>query len=73
MLGVFCPTLLSAAVTVYIFHDVDADKIGHLNEAFAGSFTESVLFPLIAGGGVALFTLPGRHLFHLKGYCRKNR
>jgi hypothetical protein len=51
-----------------VFHDVDKDKIGHWNEAFAGLCTESVLFTVIVGVGVALLTLLGRRLFHLKGY-----
>jgi hypothetical protein len=67
MLGVFCTALFSAAISVYIFHDVDKDKIGHWNEAFAGLCAESVLFTVVVGGGVALLTLLGRHLFHLKG------
>ena len=68
MLGIFCTALLSDAVSVYIFHDVDKDMIGHWNEAFAGLCPEIVLFTLIIGGGVALLTLLGRRLFHLKGY-----
>ena len=67
ILGIFCTAILSNVVTVYVFHDVDADKMGHWNEAFAGLFTESVLFALIGGGGVALLTLLGRRVFHLKG------
>jgi hypothetical protein len=47
---------------------VDQDKIGHWNEAFAGLCTESVLFTLVVGGGVALLTLLGRRLFHLEEY-----
>jgi hypothetical protein len=68
MLGIFCTALFGAAISVYIFHDVDQDKIGHWNEAFAGLCTESVLFTLVVGGGVALLTLLGRRLFHLKEY-----
>jgi len=69
MLGIFCTALLGAVVSVYIFHDVDVDKIGHWNEAFAGLCTEFVLFTVIVGGGVALLTLLGRSLFHLKRYA----
>jgi cell division protein FtsL len=68
MLGLFCTALSSAAITVYIFHDVDKDMIGHWNEAFAGLCIESVLFTVVVGGGVALLTLLGRHIFRLKGY-----
>jgi hypothetical protein len=40
MLGMFSTALLSAGVSVYIFHDVDRDMVGHLNEAFTGLCTE---------------------------------
>jgi hypothetical protein len=73
MLGIFCTALLSAAISVYIFHDVDKDQIGHWNEAFAGLCTEGVLFTVIVSGGVALMTLLGRHLFHLKGYSPRSK
>jgi hypothetical protein len=68
MIGIFCTALFGAAISVYIFHDVDQDKIGHWNEAFAGLAAESVLFTLIVGASVGLLTLLGRHLFHLRGY-----
>jgi hypothetical protein len=73
MLGIFGTALFCAAITVYIFHDVDKDKIGHLNEAFAGLCAESVLFTVVVSGGVALLTLLGRHFFHLKGYSARAR
>lgn len=66
--GIFCTFLTIAVISVYIFHDVDKEMIGHWNEAFAGLCTEGILFTLIVGGGVALLTLLGRHFFHLKGY-----
>jgi hypothetical protein len=68
MLGISCTALFGAAISVYIFRDVDKDQIGHWNEAFAGLCTEGVLFTVMVGGGVAILTLLGRHLFHLKGY-----
>ena len=68
MLGMISTALFIAAATVYVFHDVDNDKIGHWNQAFGGLVTECILFTLIVGGGVALLTLLGRQLFHLKGY-----
>jgi hypothetical protein len=68
MLGIFCTALFSSAISVYIFHDVDHDKIGHWNEAFAGLSTESVLFTLIVSVPVGLLTLLGRLLFHLRRY-----
>jgi hypothetical protein len=69
MLGILGTALFTAAVSVYIFHDVDKDQIGHWNQAFAGLCNEGVLFAVIVGGGVALLALPGRHLAHLKGYA----
>lgn len=50
MLGIFGTALFAAALSVYMFHDVDHDKIGHWNEAFAGLCIESALFTLIVGG-----------------------
>jgi len=73
MLGVFCAALFIGAISVYVFHDVDKDEIGHWNEAFAGLSIELVLFTLIIGGGVALLTFLGRHLFHLKGYAPRSK
>lgn len=68
MLGILCTALLGAAISVYIFHDVDRDMVGHWNDAFAGLCAEFVIFTVIVGGGVAILTLSGRLLFHLKGY-----
>ncbi|MFZ1941485.1 MAG: hypothetical protein WBA18_18095 [Terracidiphilus sp.] len=68
ILGIFCTFLLVAAISVYLFHDVDQDEIGHWNDAFAGLSVEGVLFTAIVSGGVALLTWLGRSLFHLKGY-----
>jgi len=66
MLGIFCTALSTAAISVYLFHDVDRDEIGRWNEAFAGLCAESVLFTLAVCGGVAILTFAGRHFFHLK-------
>jgi hypothetical protein len=68
LLGTVCTALFSAAISVYVFHDVDHDKLGHWNEVFAGLAAEVVLFALIMTGGVALLTLLGRRVWHLKGY-----
>ena len=73
MSGILCTALLSDAVSVYIFHDVDKDKIGHWNEAFAGLCIEFVLFTVIVGSGVALLSLLGRKLLHLKGYSPRSK
>ncbi len=68
MLGIFCTALIGSAISVFLFHDVDQDKIGHWNEALAGLCTESVLFTLIICGAVGLLTWLGRRLFRLKAY-----
>jgi hypothetical protein len=68
MLGIFATALLSDAVSVYIFHDVDKEKVGHLNEAFVGLVAEIILFTLVIGLGVALLAALGRKLLHLKSY-----
>lgn len=73
MLGTFCTDLFVAGISVYIFHDVDRDMIGRWNEAFAGLCTESVLFTLVVGGGVAFFTWPGRLFLHLKGHSPRSK
>lgn len=73
MLGIFSTALFSAAISVYVFHDVDKNKIGQWNEAFAGLSIEGVLFTVMVGGGVAVLTLLGRHLFHLRGYSPRSK
>ena len=72
-IGMLFAALLIAAISVYIFHDVDKDQIGNWNEAFAGLSIEFVLFTLVIGGGVALLTLLGRRHFHLKGYSPRSK
>jgi hypothetical protein len=72
-LGVFFAALVSSAITVYVFHDVDRDQMGHWNEAFAGLCTESALFAVLIGAGVALLTSLGRHLFHMEGYSPRSK
>ena len=67
MAGIFGGALIFAAISVYMFHDVDQDKLGHWNEAYIGLCAESVLFTLVIGGGVALLTVLGRRLLHLSG------
>jgi hypothetical protein len=61
------------AVSVYVFHDVDQNKIGHLNEAFAELAVEAVIFSLIVGGLVWLFVLAGRRLLSLRNYSPRLR
>ena len=67
-LGIFFTALFLGAISVYIFHDVDQDKIGRLNEAFAGLSVEAIVFSLIISGAVSLLSLFGRQLFKLRGY-----
>jgi hypothetical protein len=66
--GILCAALLTAAVSVYVVHDVDKEQVGHWNEAFLSLCIEEVLFALIIGGGVAVLTLLGLRLFHLRTY-----
>jgi len=63
MLGIFCAALLTAAISVYVLHDVDKAQIGHWNEAFIGLCFEFVLFTVIIGAGVELLVLLGRYFF----------
>jgi hypothetical protein len=67
ILGVFGAALVVSSISVYIVHDVDRDKAGHLSEAFLGLCVESVLFALIVGGIAGFLALVGRHLFRLTG------
>jgi hypothetical protein len=73
MLGTLCAALFCGAISVYIFRDVDRDKIDHLDEAFAELCAEFVIFTLAVGAGVALLTLLGRYLFRLKGHYTSSR
>ena len=67
-LGIFFTALFLGGISVYLFHDVDQDKIGHLNEAFAGLSVEVIVFSLIISGAVSLLFLFGRQFFKLHGY-----
>jgi hypothetical protein len=68
MLGIFCGAILAGAISVYVFHDVDQDKIGHLNDAFAGLSIEAGVFGLMVGGPVWLLVLLGRRFLNLRDY-----
>lgn len=68
MLGMFCAALFTAAISVYVFHDVDKGEIGDWNRAFASLCAEFILFTLVIGGGVALLVFLGRAFFRLQGY-----
>ena len=67
MLGTFCTALFLAAISVYIFHDVDQDRIGHWNEAFVDLSIEVFVFSLILGGAAWLLALVGQRVFGLRG------
>jgi cytochrome bd-type quinol oxidase subunit 1 len=73
MLGIFCTALFLAAISVYVFHDVDQDKIGHWNEAFADLSIEAIVFSLIISGAIWLLAFLGRQLFNLRGYSPRAR
>ena len=40
-LAILCSALVVALISVYVFHDVDRDKLGHLNEVFADLAVEA--------------------------------
>lgn len=65
MLGILGSAMFCAMISVYAFHDVDKDQIGHWNEAFASLCVESLVFTLIVGAGVAVLTFLGRQFFQL--------
>jgi len=65
--------MLVGFVSVYVFHDVDQDKIGHWKEASEDLSIEAVVFSLIIGGAVGLLTVLARHLFHLHDSCPRAR
>jgi hypothetical protein len=73
MLGIFCTAIFVGAVSVFVFHDVDQDKIGHWNEAFTDLFIEMIVFNLIISSAVWLLALLGRQLFGLRGYSPRAR
>ena len=66
--GILFGALFVDAVSVYVLRDVDHDQIGHLNAAFAGLCTESVIFALLIGVSAGLLTLIGRALLHLRSH-----
>lgn len=68
VLGMFFTALFLGAISVYVFHDVDKDRIGHWNQAFAEFSIEAVLFSLVVGGLAWLLALLGRKLLKLGGY-----
>jgi hypothetical protein len=70
-LGILCAALCIGATSVYIFHDVDHNQIGHWNDAFVDSCQESIVFSLLIGGVSGLITSLGRAFLKPKhGYPR---
>jgi hypothetical protein len=67
LLGIFLTALFLGALSVYVSHDLDQDKIGHLSEAFAGLSVEAIVFSLIISGAVWPLSFLGRALFKLRG------
>jgi hypothetical protein len=68
ILGILCAALLCSAISVYLFHDVDHDMTGRLNDAFSQLCVEFILFAVLVGGGAGLLAFLGSFLFHLRGY-----
>lgn len=69
MLAIVCSALVVAVISVYVFHDVDRDKVGHWNEAFADLAVESVIFAVIIAIPALVFALLGQHLLKLRGHA----
>jgi hypothetical protein len=65
-LGILCAALCVSAISVYVFHDVDHDQIGHWNQAFGYACQESTAFAIIISGATGLLTLLGRVLLRRK-------
>ncbi len=63
ILGLLSTAVAVAAISVYVFHDVDRDLAGQLNVAFRGLCTESILFALIVGCLAGIFAFVGMYIF----------
>jgi len=55
------------AISVYLFHDVDRDRVGQWNLAYLELSEEFLILAVIVGAIVLLLTWLGRILFHLQG------
>lgn len=66
-LGTFSTALLLSLFSVYILHDVDREKVGHLNQAFTGLCFESAVFALVIGAATGVLTAIGKRLLRVKG------
>jgi hypothetical protein len=67
-LAILCSALVVALISVYVFHDVDRDKLGHLNEVFADLAVEAAIFALIIGIPSWVLAALGKYLLKLRGY-----
>jgi hypothetical protein len=65
-LGLAFTAIVVDAISVYIFHDVDPDRIGQWNRAYVELCWEAALFVVIVALPVWLLTLIGRWIFHLR-------
>jgi hypothetical protein len=64
--GMTITTLSVNAISVYLFHDVDDNRIGQWNLAFRELFGEFLILVAAISAFVLLLTWIGRILFHLK-------
>jgi hypothetical protein len=64
--GMTITTLSVNAISVYLFHDVDDNRIGQWNLAFRELFGEFLILVAAISAFVLLLTWIGRILFYLK-------
>lgn len=62
----FATSLFTNAAAVYLFHDVDADRIGKWNLAFRDLALEFFIFSLVLSVSLFLLTWIGRMVFGLR-------
>ncbi len=72
-LAILCSALVVAFISVYVFHDVDRDKLGHWNEAFADLAVEAAIFALIIGIPSGVLAALGQYLLKLHSYAPRAR
>jgi hypothetical protein len=65
-LGIFAAAIFTNAVAVYLFHDVDADRIGKLNLAYWELTLEFFAFGLVMAIIFLLLTWVGALVFRLR-------
>jgi hypothetical protein len=67
-LGVFGGAVFTAAISVYLLHDVDKNMAGKWNEAFLGLCFEFFFFALLIGIGVTLLVALVRSILRFNGH-----